>query len=189
MHIALKGILPSTNQDDLEDDSVCINFAKLLNVYYQPERDFLFLTPTEMLNSLPSEQFGIGQHDASECIIFILDNLLSKYHLTDSFKITHQSTLRCCVCDNKSIKVDNETILQLSVAPSLAASISAYVETEYLIDGNEPFCDRCNRKQKTGKFIQSKLNYHIYFFKTLILVCYLYLIQKNKLKSQKRLTF
>ena len=164
MHIALKGILPSTNQDDLEDDSVCINFAKLLHVYYQPERDFLFLTPTEMLNSLPSEQFAIGrQHDASECIVIILDNLLSKYHLIDSFKITHQSTLRCCVCEKESIKVDNETTISLSVESSLAESMTAYVKTEYLIDGDEPFCDRCNRKQRTGKFIQSKLNYHIFF--------------------------
>jgi len=159
MHIV--GNLPCTpfNKDiDAEQTLVCTNFSELCNSYFQRPASGTFLIPIEIYQSL-FHKFEEGkQHDAEECILFILDNLVESFSIRDKFLILQHSTVQCLKCNIKSNTKVEDLMLQLSIKPSLAQSLETFVEKETLSDDYEYFCSHCNSNQLASKLIKFKLS-------------------------------
>jgi ubiquitin C-terminal hydrolase len=107
---------------------------------------------------LNNNYFGISQEDAHEYLTFIIDDIdeLSKdINVKNLFKISLISKVNCEECNNFSEVIISEKMLSLSIdnCQSLDDCFKKLYKKESLDNDNKWFCDKCNKKVCSNKYI------------------------------------
>lgn len=119
----------------------------------------------DLLQAFPDQYRSGEQQDVTETVRFIFDKLggFEQPLIRDVFAGELSEKTQCQVCGN--VKTRHETfsdlvltvppeaeVVQSGMIPTTQALLDARLRFEFLDDNNLPFCDRCQQKQKAGKW-------------------------------------